>query len=253
MTDDSPTITPGVSRLGALTGLVGIVCYVVGTLLPGSAPKPDAATVTIVSWLGDHRSSLLFGYALEIIALALLVCFLGQLRTALAATGPHAVPVASAMFGAWVVLLTLVAASLLPVIALTWWGTPAGDPSLVRLAYDMETVGGYSVTATVAMVAVGAPSWIIWRSGVLPRALAVLGAIEIAVNVVELVGLSSRHGALAGGWFEGIGPLVWALWVAATSVCLALRVSGRDGVRSTGAPSPPTPLPTPPPTPARPA
>ena len=148
----------------------------------------------------------------------------------IAGTGGHGVPLASAMAAAWVVLLTIIAAALLPAMALVWRGAPTGDPSLVRLAYDMETLGTYAVTAMVALVAVGAPSLVIWRTGVLPRWLAVLGVLEVGINVVELAALSSRHGAFAGGYVAGVGPFVWALWVAAVSVCMAVR-AGKGGRR----------------------
>jgi hypothetical protein len=213
----------GVSRLGALTGLAGVAFYVVGVVLPGSAPKPDAATGQVIAYLADHRSTLLLGFALETIALALLLCFLGELRTVIAGTGGSGVPLASAMAAAWVVLLTIIAAALLPAIALVWRGPPAGDPSLVRLGYDMETLGTYAATAMVALIAVGTPSLVIWRTGVLPRWLAVLGLVEVCLNVVELAALSSRHGAFAGGYIAGVGPLAWALWVAAVSLCMARR------------------------------
>lgn len=237
----APSVTPivsegpvsglvGVSRIGALTGLAGIACYIVGFLLPGSAPKPDAVTGQIVAYFTDHRGAILLGFALETIALALLLCFLGELRTAIAGTGGPGVPLASAMAAAWVVLLTILAAALLPAIALVWRGGTSGDPGLVRLAYDMETLGTYAVTAMVALVAVGAPSLVIWRTGVLPRWLAVLGLVEVGVNVLELIGLSSRHGVLTGGYVAGVGPLVWSLWVVAASVCLARR-AGTAGWR----------------------
>lgn len=228
---DSPALVGvGVSRTGALTGLAGIACYIVGVLLPGSAPKPDAVTGQVLAYFADHRGAILLGFALQAIALALLLCFLGELRTVIADTGGPGVPLASAMAAAWVVLLTIIAAALLPAIALVWRGAPAGDPSVVRLAYDMETLGTYAVTAMVALVAVGAPSLVIWRTGVLPGWLAVLGVVEIGVNVVELASLSSRHGLLAGGYVAGVGPLVWALWVAAVSVCMARR-AGEGGWR----------------------
>jgi hypothetical protein len=68
-----------------------------------------------------------------------------------------------------------------------------------------------------------AASVIIWRTQVLPRWLCILGALEIALNAVELIGLSSRHGILAGGYVAGIGPFVYILWFAAASICTAAR------------------------------
>jgi hypothetical protein len=70
---------------------------------------------------------------------------------------------------------------------------------------------------------IAAPALVIWRCHLLPRWLAVLGALEVAASVIELAGLSSRHGTLAGGYAGGVGQLGWVLWVAAASVCMAFR------------------------------
>ena len=80
-------------------------------------------------------------------------------------------------------------------------------------------------------MSIGAPCLAIWRTGVLPRWLCALGALEIVVNLVELLGLASRHGSFAGGYAAGVGPLLWVVWFAAASACLAWRTSrDRNGV-----------------------
>lgn len=61
-------------------------------------------------------------------------------------------------------------------------------------------------------------------------ALALLGAAEVVINVVELIGLSSRDGALAGGDADGVGPLVRLVWVAAASLCMVWRPRGAQEV-----------------------
>ena len=43
--------------------------------------------------------------------------------------------------------------------------------------------------------------------------------------MVELAGLAFRTGALAGGYADGIGALLWALWVAAASISIARRAA----------------------------
>jgi hypothetical protein len=230
---DARTATPGpgrdplpseLSSPVALTGLAGVAFYLSGVFLPGRAPKPDAATPEVVAYLVHHRSTLLTGFALQLVALALLLCFLGQLGTLIASAGGAGRPAASTMTAGWVVLISIVAMSMLPATAIVWRGAASTSADLVRLAYDMQTLGSYAVSATAAMVSVAAPSIIIWRSRVLPRWIAVLGAAAVAANAVELLGLSSRSGSLAGGYIDGAGLLLWAVWVAAASGCLALRL-----------------------------
>jgi hypothetical protein len=217
----APAVAIGAAS--ALTGLAGVACYAAGVLLPGSVPRPDAASAQVMAFLVHQRGPLLAGLVLQLIAVAFLLWFLGQLRAVVASAGGTGVPLATAMTAGWVVLVTMVGVSMLPAVAITWSGTAATSPGLVRLAWDMQTLGTYALPATAAMVSVAAPSAVIWRYRVLPRWLAVLGTAEVAANVAELAGLSSRHGALAGGYADGIGQILWVAWVAAASVCLALR------------------------------
>jgi hypothetical protein len=214
----------GLSTVAALTGLAGVAIYAIGVFLPGSAPKPDTATAQVVAFFVHHRGSLLTGFALQLIALALLLCFLGQLRTLIASAGGAGAPAASTMSAGWVVLMTVVAVSTVPAMAVVWRGAADISSDLVRLAYDMQTLGTYAVSATAAMVSVAAPSIIIWRQRILPRWIAVLGFAEVAANVVELGGLSSRHGTLAGGYADGVGLILWVLWVGVASGGMALRL-----------------------------
>jgi hypothetical protein len=221
----------GTSRAGALAGLVGVILYAAGVVLPGTAPEPDAPTSQVVAYFVDHRTLLLTGFALQLVAALFLLWFLGQLRTLVAGTGRFNEPAATTTTAAWVMLMTMVAVALLPSIAIIWQGADRTTPELVRLAYDMQTLGTYALPATVAMLSVGVPSLVLWRRRLLPGWLAVLGAIEVAANVVELAGLSQHHGILAGGYADGIGELAWVLWVAAVSVLMAFRLHGNRTVR----------------------
>jgi len=214
-----------VRRIGALAGFAGSVLYVLGNLLPGSIPRPDASSARIGAFFVHKRDSLLAGFTLELIALGLFLCFLGQLRTVMGDSRDSARLLAATMTAAWVVLTATVLVGSLPALALIWQGPPLGEPGLVRMAYEMEILATYAGSSTAAVVSVGAPSLVIWRTGILPRWLAVLGIAEIIANLFEIFGLFSRHGSLAGGYIDGVGALLWVLWVAAASVCLAWRAA----------------------------
>jgi hypothetical protein len=198
-----------------------VVVYAVGVLLPGSAPEPDAPTSQVVTFFVDNRSLLLAGFALQLIALLFLLWFLGQLHSLVGSTGGNGVPAAMTMSAAWVMLMTMAALAILPSMAIIWRGADQTNPDLVRLAFDVQTIGTYPLSATVAMLSVAVPSLVLWRRRLLPGWLAILGAVEVAANVVELAGLFARDGALAGGYAAGIGEIAWVLWVAAASVCMA--------------------------------
>ncbi len=212
-----------ISRLAALTGLAGAVVYVVGVLLPGTVPKPDATGSSIGAFFVDKRDALLTGFALQVIAVGLLLWFVGQLYHVLLGTGPAQRALATTMLAAFIATIALVAAGIVPSIAIIWSGSPGPGPQVAKFAYAIMTISTYAATSTVVAVSILAPSVIIWRTQVLPRWLCLLAAVEIALNAVELLGLASRHGVLAGGYAGGIGPFVYIVWFAAASICMALR------------------------------
>jgi len=98
-----------------------------------------------------------------------------------------------------------------------------GAPALGRLAYEVEVLATFAGTSTAAFVSIGALSLAIWRKHLLPKWLALFGLVAMAANMVELVGLGSRTGAVAGGQADGVGALLWVLWVAAASICMSRR------------------------------
>lgn len=224
---------PAVSRIGALTGVAAAVFYVVGALIPGTAPSPTASTAKVAAFLLDKRSALLAGLVLELVAVGLLIWFLGCLYVVIANahTGSGA---AVTMVASVVLSIAGVIAGTVPVIAIAWRGAPLPSAALIRVAYDTQTLMGYSATSTVAALSIAAPSVVIWRSRVLPRWLCFLGAIVVAVNVVELIGLASRTGTLAGGYLGGIGPLLWLGWFAAVSICMAAGYLRPGNLAATG-------------------
>ena len=217
----------GWTRAGAGAGLVGAVLYVVSAFVAGSPPKPDDSTATIVAHLQDKRDALLIGSVLALVGLALFLWFLGYLRSLLAeaeaSIGEPGAPLATITLTSFVVLFAVISGGGAALNVVVWRGAGSFDPTLVRLAFDAQTLSLYAITATVALLSVLAPTVVIARTGVLPRWLVILGAAEIAVNVVELAGFFSRSGWNTGGFVAGLGPLVWVVWVAAVSICMMRR------------------------------
>jgi hypothetical protein len=160
---------------------------------------------------------------LALLALACLLWFLGYLRAFLAeAEGDHA-PLATVTVAAWIALLVIVVAGAAPLTALIWRGAGRADVATVQVAFDIDNLSLYALSATAVVVSVLAPMIVIWRWRALPRCLLVLGAAVIIANIVEIAGLFSRTGANAAGYGDGIGPFVWVLWVGALSITLMMK------------------------------
>jgi len=211
------------ARLGTLAGLVAAVLYAISAFVPGSPMKPDASLADVTAHYEDKRGALLVATMLATIAVALLLWFLGYVRRAIEEVDGPSSALGTITIVSWVGLLVVASVGASLSIAVVWRGAASIDPKLVQLSFDVENLSLYSLTAPLAALSVLAPSLLIWRTGMLPRWLVGIGAIEVAVNVVELVGIGTRHGANAAGYAAGLGPLVWVVWVAALSVLLYRR------------------------------
>jgi hypothetical protein len=220
------TSNPSIDVAAAWAGLIGVVLFVVGSLLAGSPPKPDASASQITTFLVQQRSGLLWGTGLILLSIPFFGCFVGVFVGVLRdAEGGRGTLARAAMLG-WTLQLAVVAVGIVSQTAVTWRGASGLDPHLVQFAYDLGTISLYTVSATAVALAVGATSVVILRTGVLPRWLVVLGALEVAVNLIELAGLGSRTGLNAAGYAAGVGPLLWSLWAAASAVALARHLKG---------------------------
>ena len=69
--------------LAPISGVVGVALFLIGSLLPGGAPRPDASSHDVVSFLVDQRSLILLGSALTLLSIPFFV-FVGSVRSALA-------------------------------------------------------------------------------------------------------------------------------------------------------------------------
>ncbi len=200
------TTTRSIDVAAAWAGLVGVVLFVTGSLLAGSAPKPDASAADITAFVVQQRSSLLIGTALVLASIPFFGCFVGLLSGVLHDADGGRCTLARAATLGWTLQLSVVAIGILSDTALTWRGASGTDPHLVQFGYDLGTLSLYAVSAMAVALAVGATSVVIFRTGVLPRWLVALGAVEVVVNVVELAGLASRGGVNAGWIRRGRRP-----------------------------------------------
>ena len=222
--EPSSSSPPATSRSPlAATGIVGAALSIVSAFAAGSLPSADASTDTITAFWTAHRGALLIGAAVSGLSAAAFVVFVSYLARWLTTAAPDHGHWATATHVSWVLLFAAFGLTGFPAVAIVWRGAAAVDPSLVRLAFDLQTLGAYALTACFAAMSVIAPTIVLVRARVAPTWLLVLAAVEVAVNVVELVCIGARTGAATAGSLLGVGPLVWAVWVAGLSGWLARR------------------------------
>ena len=228
---DRNAVTSGVAdergrRLDAATGVVFAVLTVVAVALPGTPPKADASSETLVKFFGGHRGDVLAGDFLLGLAAFFFLWFLGSVRSYLRAGEGGAGRVSSAAFAGGAVGIALLLAGAGVLNGTAFKVASSGDTNLIRALFDLSN-GLFTLSAFGFAVFFAAASCSAARSGALPPWAFWSGSVVSALQVVSGIALFARSGFFAiGNAFGFIALLAGLLWVATVSVVMTRR----DGI-----------------------
>src|SRR5262245_46122039 len=206
-------------RWAPIGGIAFVVLMIVGSMLVGDVPRPDASAHEIAGYLADsgrQMRNIIGAYLWTVGALAFL-WFLTRLRNDLRRAEGGTGSLANLAYGAGVAFsaVWMVSAATFASVAyaVTLRDAPVSDPDLVRVLPPLGRLllllgGGFS-----GLLVLLAASLVILRTAVFPRWLAWLGiaaAIALLVDVIYL----------------NIFPC-WT-WVFIASVVMLVRREGRQ-------------------------
>lgn len=209
-------------RLDASTGILAALLLLAGFIVQGTPPDPDRDQ-KIVSYLADHRDSILLGDLLIAAGAAVFIWFLGALRSYLrAGEGGEGRLSAAAFLGGGVSLALVMAGAGLQSAVVLHTSTLTQD-SIVRFAFDsynaMITIGGAPLAVAVAAASCSAA-----RSGAFPASVYWSGSIVAGLQIATLVALFEKSGFFAPGKeFTGLAFLVVSAWFIAVSLLMVRR------------------------------
>ncbi len=223
------------NRLWELVGAISGLVFVVLTLLAGfvypQQPRVDAAPVTTLAWVHDHRIPIQTGMIFGLFAAAVFVWFVGYLRHVLARAEGGSELLSPIVFGSGIAVAIIAALAALPYALLAFMEAQVGgiqDLALVRMLGDLNIVffAASSVMTAVFLCGLGlamvnrllvAP-WLGWISLV----VAAFNALAVWVGVT----FSSYHGK---GWMVvGFGAFIGFLVVVLVASGLMLVQHKRD-------------------------
>ncbi|HZQ29044.1 MAG TPA: hypothetical protein VFA94_15210 [Acidimicrobiales bacterium] len=189
-------------RIGAEAGIVFVVLGVIAQFLPGKPPAQNASGQTLITWIADHHSKLMWSIVLWSLASVAGLLFLATVRARLSeAEGGHSELATAAVVGG------------VFAFALNWVGGAMGAMSAYRegIGLPASTVralwDGSNVSAMLAGIGgalfAGCVAAVVMSTGLLPRWIGWLAGV---VTVAQLAGLFSplaSSGAFApGGGFS---------------------------------------------------
>jgi len=209
-------------RWAPLGGIIFVVLMVIGVVLLGDHPDPDAPDQEIADYLGDsgnHTRNIIGAYAWVLAGVGFL-WFLTHLRGVLRSAEGGAGTLSNLGFGAGLIFTALLMASSAAIAAVAgaveFRDAPDIDPDFVRvlpqLGYGMFLFGG----GFTAIVLVLTTSVISLQTGVFPQWLAWLGVLAAIVLLFAIIFLPM------------VALLIWVLAVSAV-----LIMQGGETARAT--------------------
>jgi hypothetical protein len=223
----------GNRRLDGAAGVIGIVLFLVGFLIPGEPPKADDSVQEITNYLTDNRGAILAGAFLIGLALAFFVWFAAGLARHLQASGDDS-GLPRAAFGGAVVGATLTVAGLGVFAGGTFEAAKLGNQALNRFIYDggndIIVLGGAGFGLFLLAIALSAA-----RTRALPGWTVAFGELAALLQFVSLTAVFADSGFFAnGGAFAIIAFLSASIWVIAVGLWLIVRAD-RPAPASTAA------------------
>lgn len=222
-----------VERWAPIGGIVFVVLMVVGSMLIGDVPGPDAPEQEIAAYLADsnnHTRNIIGAYLWVVGALAFL-WFLTRLRSDLHRAEDGTGALSNLAFGAGVAFTAVWMVSAAAFAAVPYVielrAAPVSDPDLVRVLPPMGRLLLLLGCGFAGLLFLLAVSGVSFQTGVLPRWLAWLGIVAAVVLLFDVIYLN-------------ITPF-WA-WVLIASIVMLMR---REETATTAAPTPARRLPTP--------
>ena len=226
------TTTPTHRRRALLAGLSYYVTHITSV----------AAAIIFVGAFAQHdlarqASPLILAVALEVI-LALGCLATGVLLLPILL--PHGAAAAYAFSAMRTMEAAVIAAGTVPVLGALWWAqraAPGEVPSSLVTAlesiHDAGFLVGQGLIISVNSIVIG---WLLWRSGLVPRGIGLLGmtggAVVLVGNALQLTGAIEFGGTIAGAMAAPI--FAFEIWFASYLVFVGVRnvqgTSAREAV-----------------------
>jgi hypothetical protein len=200
-------------RWAPLTGLISVVCSVVGVMAVLNQPEDKDSDAQIVAYFTSHSHRVhgAVGFFVFLVGMLFLLAFFAALRDRLLTAEGQPGRLSALAFGAGIASLPLWAVSMILANAGSFTvGETSSfhlDPNTYRLLSDTSYFA-WVAALFVSSVVVWATSAVALRTRVLPRWYALAG---IVVGIVQLFGL----------FFFPF--LAWWLWIVVTAVLLVAR------------------------------
>jgi hypothetical protein len=215
-------------RYGAMTGIFGVVLFVLAFAIQPKPPAPDASPSEVLNYFVDHHDAVHVGELLFSAAAFFFLWFIGTLRSTLAAAEGADGRLAGTAYGAGLVAVATLFVGFGLQAAAAFHPADNG-PDLTRALVDAGAMI-FALGAPAITVFFVANGLVIIRTGYLAPWLGWLALLTALGNAFGVGNIFSDHGVFASngalGFFAGLS--LFLIWTLAASILL-VRKLGADG------------------------
>jgi hypothetical protein len=212
---------------GAAAGALGVALYVAGALVVGERPDFDASGREVAAYLGERRTRIQVGAAINAAWAPLFVWFLATVVSLTRDLGPGARRAGMVAFGSGMVFIALFLADVtaLAVGALRPENMVTA-PELAAALRDFEWLAMGTAALVTASVFAALAVLVLRHKAIWPGWVGLLAAAAAAAYALRVGTLFTTEGAFAADGLLGLYVPVVAVagWIVAASVVLALRL-----------------------------
>ena len=221
-------------RWGAYAGIASVVLAIVGTLVlvVGGELPSVAETSKFADWQASHVGKVAAFAWIASVAFVVSLPFLVSVRQVIRAATGEWEWTAGVAFAAGITFVVLVLVHFGLVAASNIDMTVNGDPAALKALFLGGAVIGGTIDWLAAALFMLAVSYVVLKSGVLPRWTAWVGYVAAALNLIS--SLSIFGGGDTRGFFTAtgfvafvFGYLPFQVWVAVVSIAMLVALEAR--------------------------
>ena len=198
-------------QIGAASGVVAAVFMAVSAFVGGRYPTQNASSQTILTFLTDHRTRLLWQVWLFGAGAVAALWFIGSLRSTLRRAEGGTGRLAAVAFGAGIAILAGAFISEVLLAGLAYRIAGEVDATIAAALFHLVAIT-FALTCFPIALFVGSTTLVIMRTDVLPRLVAYIGVVAVGIASVGTLSMFYDSGRLAvGSNYSFYGPFTAVL------------------------------------------
>lgn len=212
-------------QVGVASGIGAVVLFVVAGSLVMSYPASGAGAQEIRTFILDNRAALLAQSFVAACGVIAALWFFGSMRSTLRRAEGGTGRVSGISFAGGVAALFGMLGGTALTVTLANRVAATADPGVTLALWQLGNVA-FALVGFAFAVAIGAASLVAYRTGIVPKWMAIAGVVPVGLSMLGPVSIFFESGTMGlGDVVPALVPFAGALlWVLGTSIVLTMKL-----------------------------